>query len=130
MTFPTGGDDHAEITAVAHPCGLRISGEIDRQTRPRLARALAWAVAACKGDIRLDLGGLNFIDTAGLQLIAGVAAELPAPRRLILDPVPPMARKLLGMLGWRLSGDMRLYTPLNGQSDAGPHPTTSGGPEH
>lgn len=130
MTSLTGGS-HAQITPVVDPCGLRISGEIDRDTRPWLARALAWAVAACKGDVHLNLGDLHFIDAAGLRLIANAAAELPAPRRLILDPVPPLARRLLSVLGWRVSGDMRLYTPINGRSRPGPHdapPTTPGEP--
>jgi anti-anti-sigma regulatory factor len=128
MTSLTGGS-HAQITPVVDPCGLRIGGEIDRNTRPWLAHALAWAVAACKGDVHLDLGALTFIDAAALRLIAHVATELPAPRRLILDPVPPLARRLLKVLGWQVGGDMRLYTPVNGDSHPGPHDTPPATPD-
>jgi anti-anti-sigma regulatory factor len=119
MTSPSS-DSVARITLMVHPCGLRLGGEIDRAAHPRLARALAWAVAVCGGDVRLDLGGLHFIDAGALRLIGQVAAGLPAPRRLIVDAVPPLARRLLGVLGWQVGQGNRLCPARNGHARPGP----------
>ncbi|HEX4817873.1 MAG TPA: STAS domain-containing protein [Nonomuraea sp.] len=114
------GDNRARITPVVHPCGLRLGGEIDRASRPRLAGALAWAVATCQCDVRLDLGKLDFIDAGGVRLIIDAAAGLPPPRRLILDPVPALARRLLRLLGWQVGVDNHLRPAVNGHARPGP----------
>ncbi|MEV4172755.1 STAS domain-containing protein [Nonomuraea sp. NPDC049709] len=119
MTSETGAS-HASINPVVEPHGLRISGELDRDTAPLLGRALAWAVQADTADIHLDLGEVTFIDIGAVRLIARTATELPAPRRLIADPIPPMMRKLLHLLGWRLGPDQNLYVPVNGHDPPSP----------
>ncbi|AQZ61942.1 unnamed protein product [[Actinomadura] parvosata subsp. kistnae] len=113
MTAETGAS-HASIRPVADPHGLSISGELDREVAPMLAGALAWAVRSGSGDIHLDLGGVTFIDVAAVRLIARTATELPTPRRLIADPLTPLASRLLHLMGWRLGPDRNLYVPLNG----------------
>ncbi|NJP92899.1 STAS domain-containing protein [Nonomuraea sp. FMUSA5-5] len=113
MTAETGAG-HVSIRPVVDPHGLSISGELDRDAAPLLARALAWAVRSGTGDIHLDLGGVTFIDVAAVRLIARTAAELPTPRRLIADPLTRPASRLLHLLGWRLGQDRNLYVPLNG----------------
>ncbi|WP_052423110.1 STAS domain-containing protein [Nonomuraea candida] len=114
MTSETGAS-HASISPVVDPHGLRISGELDRDTAPVLARALAWAVRSGTADIHLDLGEVTFIDVGAVRLITRTATELPAPRRLILDPIPPMMGRLLHLLGWRLGPGKNLYVPVNGE---------------
>ncbi|MFC4112625.1 STAS domain-containing protein [Nonomuraea zeae] len=102
-----------------HPFGLRVSGEVDRSTRHLLEQALAWATDAGQDDIHLDLTQLTFIDAAGLRLIVATAAGLPAPRKLVLMPPPPVVRDLLSLLGWQLSPGLRLYVPKNGSGRSG-----------
>ncbi|UBU08723.1 STAS domain-containing protein [Nonomuraea gerenzanensis] len=111
---PRTGDSHASIRPVMNPHGLHISGAFDRDTGPLLARALTWAVQAGTTNIHLHLGEVTFIDVGAVRLIARAATELPPPRRLIVDPMPPMATKLLHLLGWRLGPGNRLYVPGNG----------------
>ncbi|GAA4911568.1 anti-anti-sigma factor [Nonomuraea thailandensis] len=106
MTFETA--DRARVTLVAHPFGLRITGEIDRGNRHLLAGALGWALLAGSHDIRLDLSGLTFIDVAGLRLVIVAAARLPADRELILDPISPAVRRVLALTGWEQAPGLRV----------------------
>ncbi|MEW9550230.1 STAS domain-containing protein [Nonomuraea sp. NPDC050783] len=108
MISLAGGDTY--VTPVLHPFGLRLSGQIDRDTRHLLARSLTWAARMSDGDLHLDLGALAFIDAGGLRLIVTCAAELPAPRRVVLRPATPLVGKLLVLLGWQVGGDLRLYS--------------------
>ncbi len=109
MIFPLSG--RAQVTPILDPPGLRVTGEIDRNTRHLLADGLRWAARLDGRDLRLDLAGLTFIDAAGLRLILATAAALRPGRRLILDPAPAHVRELLARLGWRLSADLHLYVP-------------------
>ncbi|WP_336213860.1 STAS domain-containing protein [Nonomuraea sp. LPB2021202275-12-8] len=115
MTFERNGQ--AQIMHILHPLGLRVTGEIDRSNRRVLARALRWATRIDDQDIRLDLGGLSFIDAAGLRLILATAAGLRPGRELILDPAPPAVRELLARLGWGLTAGQRLYVPQASRQD-------------
>ncbi|UBU11753.1 STAS domain-containing protein [Nonomuraea gerenzanensis] len=101
-------DDRARVTLVAHPFGLRISGEIDRGNRHLLTGALGWALLAGSHDIRLDLSGLTFIDVAGMRLIVVVAARLPGDRELVLDPISPAVRRVLALTGWAEAPGLRV----------------------
>ena len=76
--------------------GLRVAGEIDAHTAPRLAAALD----ASGSSIRLDLSGVEFVDSSGLRVLidahqrldeAGGALRLVSPS----DPV----RRLLEISG-------------------------------
>ncbi|MCK2214805.1 STAS domain-containing protein [Actinomadura sp. ATCC 31491] len=125
-------DGNARISPVVHPFGLRVSGEIDRDSHDLLARALAWAVRQGDGDVHLHLGALTFIDVTGLRKITSTAAGLPAPRKLVLDAIRPVVGRLLKLLGWSLSEDGHLYVPANGHSRPKlpdiPHPAPPGDP--
>ncbi|WP_043630197.1 STAS domain-containing protein [Nonomuraea candida] len=99
MTFDER-TDRVRVTLVPHPFGLRIAGEIDRGNRPLLQGVLDWALHAGSQDIRFDLAGLTFIDVSGMRLIVAAAARLSPDRKLILDPVSPLVRRLLSVTGW------------------------------
>ncbi|MEV1003556.1 STAS domain-containing protein [Nonomuraea sp. NPDC050202] len=115
-------DGAADVLPMVHPFGLRVRGDIDRASRPVLARSLAWAVRISKADIHLDLSELTFIDAAGLQLIVRTAAGLPPPRALALVNAPASVLELLTLLSWQLDPEQRLR-PQGGAADPqGPDP--------
>ncbi|NUP67380.1 MAG: STAS domain-containing protein [Nonomuraea sp.] len=113
-------EDPADVLPMVHPFGLRVRGEIDHAGRPALARALAWALRIGETDIHLDLSELTFIDAGGLRLILSTAADLPPPRRLILQHASPSVRELLALLGWRLGPGQGLYPAVNAAEHDGP----------
>ncbi|GAA4931024.1 anti-anti-sigma factor [Nonomuraea thailandensis] len=115
-------DDAADVLPMVHPFGLRVRGDIDRASRPVLARSLAWAVRISKADIHLDLSELTFIDAAGLQLVVRTAAGLRPPRALVLVNASATVRDLLTLLSWQLDPEQRLR-PEGGAADPqGPDP--------
>jgi ABC-type transporter Mla MlaB component len=120
------GNGHgADVLPMVHPFGLRVRGDIDRASRPVLARALAWAIRTGKTDIHLDLSELTFIDAAGLRLIAQTAARLPPPRALVLQHAPASVPGLLALLGWRLDAHQRLRPETEVIDPQGPDPAPS-----
>ncbi len=58
------------------PAAIAAEGELDATSAPKLRTALEAAIAAGVGDIHLDLGGVTFIDSSGLQSITAVLREL------------------------------------------------------
>ncbi|MEV1168204.1 STAS domain-containing protein [Nonomuraea sp. NPDC049784] len=106
MTFET--NDQAHVTPISHPFGLRVTGEIDYGNHRLLAGALQRAIREGGDEIHLDLGELAFIDVAGLRVIVTAAARLSPPRRLILDPISPVVRRLLAVTGWERIQGLRM----------------------
>lgn len=87
----TGG----QVTLIVH-------GEIDLATVPRLTECLNDALLAGDGDVRVDLGDVDFIDAAGMGALAGAAIRLNAAgRSLLVVNVRPRLRRVLeaGRLG-------------------------------
>lgn len=83
------------ITRSGSGNSLKIIGELDVATAPRLAEA----VREHAGQVILDLSELTFLDSCGtrtiLQLARGQNGNGPV---VILDPSPPVAR-LLEIIG-------------------------------
>lgn len=82
---------------------LVLAGEIDEFSYPDLTASLAHAVSAGRGDIHIDLGGVEYCDIAGLRAIVcatGSPGEAQPSRRVVLHSVPPQLRKVLRILGW------------------------------
>lgn len=94
-------DDVLRVTPVNGAPGLIIAGEIDESSYPLLLQALAGLNP--RGDVHVDLGGVEFCDLAGLRAIVCVtdqsASDSP-PGRLILHAVPERLRRILQILGW------------------------------
>ena len=87
----TGG----QVTLIVH-------GEIDLATVPRLTECLDDALHAGHGDVRVDLGDVDFIDAAGMGALVAAARRLhPLGRALLVINVRPRLRRVLqaGMLG-------------------------------
>lgn len=74
--------------------GLALEGEVDFFSAPALARAMRARVAE-PGETVLDLGGLRFIDVAGIQALEGERRALAAQgRQVVLRSASPAVRRL------------------------------------
>lgn len=76
---------------------LGVRGEVDLLTAPKLRAALAVLVEQ-RQDVVLDLALLEFMDAAGLAVIADIATRLaPSGRVLTVRSAPAQTRWLLGI---------------------------------
>lgn len=94
-------DDVLRITKAGDRPGLIMAGEIDESSYSVLLQSLA--ALAARGDVHVDLGGVEFCDLAGLRAIVcatGSGGDHHPDRHVILHAVPPRLRKILEILGW------------------------------
>ena len=74
---------------------LRVTGEIDALTAPRLARWLSEAEASGPGCVLLDLSAVSFIDSQGLGvLVRAVRSRHPASGVRLVAPSRQVSRVL------------------------------------
>ncbi|GAA4811884.1 MEDS domain-containing protein [Streptomyces ziwulingensis] len=78
---------------------LRVVGSVDHRTTDALARALA-AMTRWPGDLRVDMRELEFIDLAGVRVLARAAAALGEGRRLHVVELAPLLCQVIGMVGF------------------------------
>ncbi|MEU1710835.1 STAS domain-containing protein [Streptomyces sp. NPDC005706] len=92
------------ITPTADPPGLRLKGELDATRHREVIEALS-PMAAEGGDVRLDLGGLRFIDLGALRLLTCLVERCGNGVRLVLDNLSPQMENLIQTVSWeRLPG--------------------------
>ncbi|MGW4897589.1 STAS domain-containing protein [Kitasatospora sp. NPDC004240] len=78
----------------------RLEGEIDLDQRPKLEDALVQAVKDRPARLLVDLAGVGFCDSAGLNALLVTRADAEtAGIRLILTAPPPQVRRLLEITG-------------------------------
>jgi anti-anti-sigma factor len=87
-----------EIVPTDAPRGLRIVGEVDLANADELREALEPEVRA-GGEITLDLTGLRFMSSTGIQVLVRALQELEGRGRLVLDAPTPSFRHLLTVIG-------------------------------
>ena len=75
---------------------VRLEGEIDMHSIPRLEAAFAGVVAG-GGPISVDMANVTFIDSAGLHFLARLAKNGDAP--LALLNVPPRVVRVMEIVG-------------------------------
>jgi anti-anti-sigma factor len=78
---------------------VMLSGELDSSNIDQLREAVASILALRPKRMIFDLGQLRFMDSAGISVLVGIAAELEAVQ--IRDPTP-IVRRLIEVTG--LSG--------------------------
>ena len=83
----------------AHPGMLRLDGEIDMHTIPRLEAAFAELISACDGPVSVDMANVTFIDSSGLHLLARVASSLNGTAPLTLVNVPRRVLRVMEIVG-------------------------------
>ena len=96
-----GVEDEARVRMV------RLRGEIDAFSAPRLRDDLRREVDARPALVALDLSGLEFLGVAGLSVLLEVqqlADEQHRRAALVGPPAPPVER-LLGLVGWPVTTD-------------------------
>ena len=81
------------VEATTSPRGFRIAGDLDVSTVGLLADALEPAVEQ-GGDLTLDLAGVTFVDSTGLQLLMQAARKLEGRGRLELVSPQPRVKLL------------------------------------
>jgi anti-anti-sigma factor len=72
-----------DVTPLEDPRRYRLSGELGMATADRLSEALQ-SDCAGPGDIILDLSGLTFLDSTGLQVIISTCGTLGNKGSLVL----------------------------------------------
>ncbi|HWK12333.1 MAG TPA: STAS domain-containing protein [Vicinamibacterales bacterium] len=79
---------------------IAVGGRLSRATAPRLAEALEEAIAGGGRRIVLDLGGLDYLNSAGLQVLGEISARLAAiGGALVLMGAQPPVRIALELGG-------------------------------
>jgi stage II sporulation protein AA (anti-sigma F factor antagonist) len=79
------------------PRGFRLVGELDASNVGMLSGALEHE-AARGGDLTLDLGGLAFMDSSGIQVLIKTAQDLGTQGRLILLSPGDLVRRILSLI--------------------------------
>lgn len=74
---------------------IRLAGELDVATVPRLRTALAGSLARRPARLILDLTELDFCDSTGLALLVQTRNALPDTSELILHGATDQMRRLL-----------------------------------
>jgi len=82
---------------------VSLSGELDSSNAAGLAERIESTVAPRPPRLVFDLSGLRFMDSAGIAVLVGVAAEISAVQ--VRDPTP-IVRRLIEVTG--LSGVLRI----------------------
>ena len=80
------------------PDTVRLEGEIDMHSIPRLEAAFAGVVAA-GGPISVDMANVTFIDSAGLHFLARLATSMNGAAPLGLLNVPPRVLRVMEIVG-------------------------------
>ncbi|MBP2479450.1 anti-sigma B factor antagonist [Crossiella equi] len=91
-----------EITSTGtDPAVVTVSGELDLYTADRLAETVEAALAQPGNTgLRLDLGGLSYLDSGGLRVLVRTVRQASQLGRHVEVPrVHPDARRIIGMAG-------------------------------
>ena len=96
-TGSVGGQMLLRVERIEEPPGFRLIGELDASNVGMLSDALQRE--ASKGqDITLDLGGLAFMDSSGIQVLIKTAQELQDRGKLVLRSPGDLVRRILSLI--------------------------------
>jgi anti-anti-sigma factor len=85
------------VERIEAPRGFRLVGELDASNVGVLGDALDPEVAQ-GGDLTLDLGGLAFMDSSGIQVLIRTAQDLRGNGRLFLRSPGDLVRRILTLI--------------------------------
>ncbi|MFI1968999.1 MEDS domain-containing protein [Streptomyces cinnamoneus] len=100
----------AELVVVRtyRPQGLRVEGVVDAEAHPCLRDALR-SVAGVRGDVRLEMSRVEFLDLAGLRLLMTFARARAARHCTVeLAGLPPHLLQVITVVGWDRTPGLRL----------------------
>ena len=86
-----------QLERTDEPRGYRLVGELDASNVGMLSDALGREVTN-GGDLTLDLGGLAFMDSSGIQVLIKTAQDLNGRGRLILQSPGDLVRRILSLI--------------------------------
>ena len=87
-----------EISPLVNGKGLRLAGELDLATAPRLKEALL-DFASPEGDVHLDLSEVSFLDSSGLRVILALARSRGDNGSLVLLTPSAAIVRILEIVG-------------------------------
>lgn len=74
---------------------VAVEGEIDYSVSPELRRMLHEFIAASNGEVRIDLGSLEYLDSSGLAVLIEARRMLQEQdRTLVITKVTPQVEKV------------------------------------
>jgi anti-sigma B factor antagonist len=78
---------------------MSICGEIDIQSAPGLREELMRVIRRCGPRVTIDLGGVTFLDCAGLNVLLAVLRRARLQDGWVcLARVPPRVRRMISLL--------------------------------
>jgi anti-sigma B factor antagonist len=79
---------------------ITVCGELDLATAPELREACAQAVKGSADTVRVDLGGLTFLDSSGISVLVETHRDLEAREAtLVLHQVGDRTKRVLEVAG-------------------------------
>ena len=94
---PLDGALLLQVERVEDPRGFRLVGELDASNVGVLSDALTRELDK-GGDLTLDLAGLAFMDSSGIQALIRAAQQLLGQGRLILRSPGDLVRRILSLI--------------------------------
>jgi anti-sigma B factor antagonist len=97
-----GGNSYFEIdvTSAGGVCTVALKGEADVLSAAKIEAAIEGTCEADDGLIVVDLSGLKFIDSSGLQaIVAGHERCLARAQELVIVPGPRSVQRLFEITG-------------------------------
>jgi anti-anti-sigma factor len=94
---PLDGALLLQVERVDDPRGFRLVGELDASNVGVLSDALTREVDR-GGDVTLDLAGLAFMDSSGIQVLIRAAQGLAGSGKLILRQPGDLVRRILSLI--------------------------------
>ena len=95
--FTWGAAMLLEIEKMDRPRGFRVAGELDASNATTLSEAIDPEVAR-GGDLTLDLAGLAFMDSTGIQVLVRTAQGLEGRGNLILLSPGHVVKRILELI--------------------------------
>jgi len=95
------------IMQSADASGLRLVGELDISNVSTLAEAMRADIER-GGDVVLDIGGLAFMDSSGIQLLIKTSRELEGRGRLRLISPGELVRRTLALVPVERLGNVEI----------------------
>jgi anti-anti-sigma factor len=85
------------VERLEDPRGFRLVGELDASNVGILSDALSKEMER-GGDLALDLAGLAFMDSSGIQALIKTAQELAPRNKLVLRSPGDLVRRILSLI--------------------------------
>lgn len=82
-------------TTVDDDGAVAVFGEVDNTTAPDLERVLLDAIDGTRGDVVVDLGGVTFMDSSGVNILVRCFKRLEPDGRALVVRQPTRAVRLV-----------------------------------